>query len=255
MFFGNGDFNIRLVSVHLLTWEKRSVVIPPKKTFALSYREIGDSRFIFEDSEYKVEGGDVLYFPKGCGYRLEAGRERLYGVNFEAEGNVPDELLQFSVKNRPFFETAFSELYRIWSSRESGYYARATSYFYRIISELVREGDEGRRDPAFARLSPAISMIYADYAKDDLSVASLAEHIGVSETYFRRIFTKYMGEKPLAFINRVRVGYAAEYLEGGFYNIESIAEMCGFNDSKYFATVFKRIKGISPSEYMRRKRL
>lgn len=255
MFFGNRDFNIRLVSVHLLTWEKRSVVIPPKKTFALSYRELGDSRFIFEDREYQVSSGDVLYFPKGCGYRLEAGRERLYGVNFEAEGNVPEELLQFPVKNRPFFETAFSELYRIWTGRGSGYYARATSYFYRIVSELVKEGEEERRDPAFARLRPAVSMIYSGYSRGELSVSALAEHIGVSETYFRRIFTKYMGEKPLAFINRVRVGYAAEYLEGGFYNIESVAEMCGFSDAKYFATVFKRIKGVSPSDYMRGKRL
>ena len=255
MFFGNGDFNIRLVSVHLLTWGHRSVIIPPKKTFALSYRELGDSRFIFEDCEYRALSGDVLYFPKGCGYRLEAGAEKLYSVNFEAEGNVPEGLLQFSVKNRPFFETAFSELYRIWTGRERGYYARATSYFYRIIAELVKEGEEVGRDGAFLKLQPAVSKIYSDYSKAELSVSGLAEYIGVSETYFRRIFTKYMGEGPLAFITRVRVGYAAEHLEGGFYNVESVAEMCGFNDAKYFSTVFKRVKGVSPSDYMRGVRL
>ena len=255
MFFGNCDFNIRLVSVHLLTWGHRSVIIPPKKTFALSYREIGDSRFIFDDCEYKAQSGDVLYFPKGSGYRLEAGRERLYGVNFEAEGNIPQCLLQFSVKNRPFFETAFSELYRIWSGREKGYYARATSYFYRIIAELVKEGEEEGCEQAFLKLQPAVSKIYSDYSRTELSVSGLAEYIGVSETYFRRIFIKYMGETPLSFITRVRIDYAAEYLDGGFYNVESVSEMCGFNDAKYFATVFKKIKGVSPSDYIRGARL
>ena len=64
-----------------------------------------------------------------------------------------------------------------------------------------------------------------------------------------------MGETPLSFITRVRIDYAAEYLDGGFYNVESVSEMCGFNDAKYFATVFKKIKGVSPSDYMRGVRL
>ena len=85
----------------------------------------------------------------------------------------------------------------------------------------------------------------------ELSVASMAEHIGVSETYFRRIFERIMGERPLDFLNKLRISYASEHLESGFYNIESIAEMCGFRDAKYFSTVFRRIRGVSPSEYIK----
>ncbi len=254
MFFGNNDFSVRLISVHLLSWGHRDVVIPPKKSFALSYREVGESSFIFEDRSVDVTTGDVLYFPKGCGYRLRAGRERLYGVNFEADGDLPQELVKFGVRNRAFFETAFSELYRVWVGRESGYYARATSYFYRIISELVREGDKEREDPAYARLKPALALMYSGYMDPSLSVAALAEHIGVSDTYFRRIFERAMGDRPLEFLNKLRVSYAIEHLESGFYNIESVAEMCGFRDAKYFATVFKRVKGSSPSEYIKAHR-
>ncbi len=252
MFFGNSDFTVKLLSVHLLGWGRRDVMIPPKKSFALSYRVEGNSRFILSDRVVEAEDGDVLYFPKGCGYRLEAGEERLYGVNFEAEGDLPAELLRFEVQKRPFFETAFAELYRVWTSRESGYYARAMSYFYRIISELVRESEEERLDAASVKLKPALQLMYSSYMDPALSVTTLAEHIGVSDTYFRRIFKRSVGRRPLDYLNELRISYAAEHLESGFYSVESVADMCGFADPKYFSTVFKQYRGVSPSTYMKR---
>jgi len=54
-------------------------------------------------------------------------------------------------------------------------------------------------------------------------------------------------------LRSLRISYAVEYLESGFYNVESVAAMCGFRESKYFSTVFKRIKGVTPSEYIKRR--
>lgn len=249
MFFGAQDNALRLSSVHLLSWQRRDVDIPPKRTFALSYRVAGESRFYYGGEVIEVGAGDILYFPKGAGYHLEAGRELLYGINFEAEGDMPSGILKLSVKKRPFFESAFSEMHRVWLGRESGYYARAMSYFYRILSEIERESAEEKRGRAYARLRPALAAMYSGYMDPELSVAALAEGIGVSDTYFRRIFEAEIGERPLEFLNGLRVGYAKEHLESGFYTVEQIAEMCGFRDAKYFATVFRRMTGLSPSEY------
>lgn len=252
MFFGNGDTRLSIQSVHLLSWQRRDVDIPPKKTFALSYRTEGQSRFDYLGEEIEVSDGDILYFPKGAGYHLDAGRELLFGVNFEADGYMPERIMKFSVKKRPFFEAAFSEMYRVWTERESGYYARAMSYLYRIISEIQRESEEETRDSTYVKLKPALTMIYSGYMNSGLSVASLAERIGTSETYFRRIFERQMGQRPLDFINNLRISYAKEHLESGFYNVESVAEMCGFSDAKYFSTVFRRVTGVSPSEYVKK---
>ena len=252
MFFGNNDYTIRLISAHYLTWNHREVAIPPKKSYALSYRTEGDCLFLTGGEEIHAHTGDVMYFPEGVGYRILAGKERLYSVNFEVEGEMPGEIMKMPIKKSAFFETAFAELYRAWSARESGYYARAMSYLFRIISELVREGEERTLTPAYARLKPAIAHIYSSIGDPSLSVSSLASYIGVSDTYFRRLFESEMGERPLDFINKVRISYAIEHLESGFYTIETIAEMCGFSDSKYFSTVFKRYQGMSPSEYIKK---
>lgn len=252
MFFGDDIFSVRLISVHLLSWGYRDVVIPPKATYALSYRCVGDCEFSYSDRSVSASSGDICYFPKGVGYSIKAGRERLYGINFEVEGEMPADIFAFSTKKQAFFETAFSELYRVWTEREAGYYARALSYFYRIIAEMTREETSERVDTAYIKLKPALSLMYSNYMEPGLSVADLAAHIGVSETYFRRIFKRVMGECPLDYLNKLRMSYAKEHLGGGSYTVESVAEMCGFRDSKYFATVFKKMYGISPSEYQKR---
>ena len=252
MIFGKADMHITILSVHKLSWRRRDVDIAPKKSFALSYRVTGDSKFYSDDEVLKISDGDIMYFPKGVGYHIEAGQEVLYAVNFECEGDLPERVMAASVRRRPFFETAFLEMYRAWTERESGYYARTMSYLYRILAELESEVELEARDSSYAKLKPAISMIYSGYMNPELSVGMLAEQIGVSETYFRRIFERNMGERPLDFINRLRISYAKEYLTSGYYNVESVAAMCGFSDSKYFSTVFRRIAGMSPSEYLKR---
>ena len=252
MFFGTQDLDIKIQSIHLLSWQGRDVDIPPKSSFALSYRAVGDSRFLTDGEVVEAGDGDILYFPKGAGYHLDAGCERLWGINFEASGDMPERIMKFSTKKRQFFETAFSEIYRVWTERESGYYARAMSYFYRIIAEMEREFEDEKHGAAYLKLKPALSLIYSGYMDPSLSVASLAEHIGVSDTYFRRIFEAETGERPLEFINKLRVSYAKEHLESGFYNVERTAEVCGFRDAKYFSTVFRRLTGMSPSEYMKK---
>ncbi len=251
MFFGGSEFTVKILSVHLLKWDKRNVNIPPKRSFAISYREVGDCEFIMDGEVTRGESGDIFYFPKGIGYKITAGRERLYGINFEYTGEIPQKILKLKVKKHAFFATAFSEIYRIWTSKESGYYARALSYFYRIISEIVRESEEEERTPVYERIKPALTRIYEGYGDPELSVGSLAAYIGVSDTYFRRAFEATLGKRPREFINELRISYAKEYLESGFYNIEKVSEMCGFRDTKYFSTVFKKYTGMSPSQYIK----
>lgn len=51
------------------------------------------------------------------------------------------------------------------------------------------------------------------------------------------------------YLNEVRVNHACMYLRQNYFKTYEIAYKIGFNDEKYFSKVFKKIKGISPSEY------
>jgi len=55
---------------------------------------------------------------------------------------------------------------------------------------------------------------------------------------------------PLSeYINISRIAAAEKILKSGKYPITRVATECGFNDSNYFAAVFKKYKGITPKKY------
>ena len=194
----------------------------------------------------------MFYFPKGCSYHFTAQKERLYAINFYAEGKLSEQIEKFTPKNYARFKNEFEEIYNVWTRRESGYYLRALSILYKILSNIEKERAEESELPIYKKLKPALERMNSDYINPNISINELADSIGVSDTYFRRIFEKCVGEKPLNYLNRLRIDHARELLQSGFYNVESVAEMCGFRDPKYFSTVFRRIRGISPSEYKKK---
>ncbi len=77
----------------------------------------------------------------------------------------------------------------------------------------------------------------------------LAYLAGMSDTYFRRLFSERFGKNPLKYINELRLQRAKELLSGDYYTVEEVSELCGFNNVSYFSIFFKREVGIPPSVY------
>ena len=63
-------------------------------------------------------------------------------------------------------------------------------------------------------------------------------------------FTRETGISPAKYITRVRVEYAKLLLQDEDTSIIYVAEASGFANANYFAKVFRRETGMSPSEYL-----
>ena len=61
-------------------------------------------------------------------------------------------------------------------------------------------------------------------------------------------FADLVGRTPIKEIHRVRIGRAKELLRTG-KTVEEAADEMHFSSSKYFATLFRRITGVTPSEF------
>lgn len=75
---------------------------------------------------------------------------------------------------------------------------------------------------------------------------------GCQETQMLYVSTLFTQNKQCGFVdylNWVRVERACSYLEQNYFKIYEIAYKVGFQDEKYFAKVFKKIKSMSPKEY------
>lgn len=81
---------------------------------------------------------------------------------------------------------------------------------------------------------------------------SIAEHIGITPNYISTIFKKSTGISLVSYITQVRIDKAKELLSSGKYKHTEIASMVGFNDGFYFSKSFKKITGMTPSDYQKK---
>ena len=84
---------------------------------------------------------------------------------------------------------------------------------------------------------------------NDISPSSIAEFFSIDRTYFYRIFKSATGSSPESYIINYRIKKAADFLRSSSYSVGEIASFVGINDIYYFSKVFKKIKGVSPSNY------
>ena len=83
----------------------------------------------------------------------------------------------------------------------------------------------------------------------DLSLSNLAQKYSISPNYLSKQFKKISGLLLSEYISISRINMAENLLKNQKLPITEIATRCGFNDSNYFAAVFKRYKGITPKKY------
>ena len=87
----------------------------------------------------------------------------------------------------------------------------------------------------------------------ELTIDAFAEHLMMSRTIFYRKLKSIIGLTPVDFIREIRIKRAVQLIDSGEYNFSQIAYMTGFSDPKYFSKCFKKVMGVTPSEYKERK--
>lgn len=98
----------------------------------------------------------------------------------------------------------------------------------------------------------------ADYIREnysqELTLSVLSKHFALSESCLSRKFKAVAGFGLNEFINSVRIHNAERLLAQGDLSVTRVAELCGYSDSNYFASVFKKIKGTTPAKYAKSRR-
>ncbi|MFQ6949977.1 MAG: response regulator [Blautia hansenii] len=84
---------------------------------------------------------------------------------------------------------------------------------------------------------------------EKLTLAAIASKIGISQGYLSSVFKKQTGGNLNDYINQIKIEKAKELLEKHEYMMYEISDMLGFENPYYFSKVFKKLTGITPSEY------
>lgn len=83
----------------------------------------------------------------------------------------------------------------------------------------------------------------------DLSLSAHAASIGVNASYLSSLFKKETGQTLTEYVTRRRIDYAIFLLNTSDMQIQTIAQHCGIPDVNYFTRSFRKVTGLTPTEY------
>lgn len=207
-------------------------------------------RFI-DGTEFTLSENEIIFLPAGADYDvtiLTPGD--CIAVNFYLDST--DLLYPFRLqpKNTMRANELFKTADKVWITKRQGYLFRSKSLLYEILYLLETE-----LNPIYlpkskaAILSPAMDYLENNYYRTEIKIKDLATLSGVSEVYFRKIFTSIHHMTPLKFINHLKISRAVELIESGFYKVREIAELLHYESESHFSRSFKQVMGLSPKQY------
>ncbi|HYP13301.1 MAG TPA: AraC family transcriptional regulator [Bryobacteraceae bacterium] len=133
--------------------------------------------------------------------------------------------------------------------------------FDALFIYVIRAWAEGKSDDRPGWLSAlkdrcllkALTCMHSDPAAA-WTVETLARESGLSRAAFARRFAEVIGEPPLAYLTRWRMGLAVRLLQNSDASIAQVAGHVGYESEFAFSRAFKRDRGIPPARFRREKR-
>lgn len=126
--------------------------------------------------------------------------------------------------------------------------------FQRMKSQLdTREENSGSQKEAedyrFESMICRIKKYIEDNYGRDITLDSVARHVGMNSSYLSRFFKQHTGSNFLDYVSAVRISKAIEYLADPMIRVGDICYMVGYKSQQHFYKIFRQYAGCTPSEY------
>lgn len=115
-----------------------------------------------------------------------------------------------------------------------------------VEEETVQEEDDDSQKHLIIRKT--LKIIENEYM-NNLSLANVAERVGVHPNYLSGLFSKSEGESFGSYLVRLRMQKARDLMDVTAMKVYEIAQRVGYQDYRWFSKVFKQAYGVTPMEY------
>lgn len=223
----------------------------------------GSGRLMLEGKERPLRRGSIFSYGPGVAHRIEADATNpLVKYFMDFSGREGLELLRAgslmpgshrTAGNPGELEEAFEQV--LASGRKAGpqverIVALQTEILLLTLAESTAAG--GSREQShqtYLRCRRCIEERFLEFN----TAAEVATACHVHPAYLSRIFGLHGRETPYHALLRCRMTHAAALLDGGGRIVREVAEDLGL-DPFHFSRVFKRVHGVSPADFLKRRR-
>ncbi len=198
----------------------------------------------------------IKYMPQVLYAEQQTIFELKYIAPFMTDSDIYSNYFDAKSLNHTEIPDVMQNIYKEWETKAYGYEIALRIYVLKISLWLVRQWHDklNAKLPEMhmnKNLLPAIAKAM-EFAQKNYSTATTllaAQTVGMSYSYFSRIFKKVMNKSFSEYLNRIRIAEAKRMLICTDADITRIAMDVGFSTSSYFIEQFKKQNGITPKKF------
>jgi len=214
----------------------------------------GDVTLNTSEKSYRLKRGDVFFTQPFQKYTLNAENNFSYMcISFNGKGALPllnehnvskENCVFYNLENIiPFW---IDSIRRLKPSNANTIAESVLLYTFSFIDVNKTERFEKIED----KFDSIIDYLSLNFTSNDLCLKKIAELFFYTEKHLSHLFVKKTGKKFTQHVNQLRIQYAMGILKEKDVTLEEVASRCGFSDKFYFAKVFKKIVGKTPTAYL-----
>jgi two-component system, response regulator YesN len=123
------------------------------------------------------------------------------------------------------------------------------AWFLGFFRDFIEDEADGTEDVTRKHVDRVVEIVASEYGNPNLSSDWLAERLGLSSSYLRGIFRDRMGIPLSGYISDLRCRNAAPLLLETTLSIQEICARIGLSNANYFFTLFKKHRGMTPTQF------
>lgn len=140
----------------------------------------------------------------------------------------------------------FDRLAKIWLSGTPHAQSQCRAVFIEFLNLLLDRSSPSEATFDQRRKVARVIAHMTDHYMEKLSLADLAEVVGVSVSHLGNLFRAVTGHPPIETLLEIRMNKARQLLEEGI-SVTETAALCGFRDVYYFSRAFRKANGMPPT--------
>ena len=251
-----GTYRLRTLE-RLPTWRPRG-----RLDYQLLYVASGKTVFYFNGEPKEVAAGHMVLFQPKQEQHYEyfaVDRPEVYWVHFTGS-DVRNILKHYDIPldrhviysgSSTTYAYLFKEMIHELQTCRTGFEELLEMYLRQIFL-LVQRSWEERKPTVSSYLQEEIDYArkyFNEHYNEDISIEEYAQSRGMSVSWFLRNFKQMTMKSPMQYILTIRINNAVSLLETTDYNVTEISTIIGYDNPLYFSRIFKKQKGVSPSDY------
>ncbi|WP_313560109.1 AraC family transcriptional regulator [Ruminiclostridium cellobioparum] len=146
-------------------------------------------------------------------------------------------------------EAAFEKLVLTWKAKGPGYEFISKTLLQELFITIFQNRYNHSSNYSDSLKVEKIIQYMCENIHRKIQLAELSELVQISIFHLSKIFREKTGYSVIEYFNKIKIDQAKVLLIEGDKKVKEIAYLLGFSDEFYFSRIFKKVEGISPSEY------